>query len=431
MHYVAVPDGRDEKPVQAFGTTTPELLRLCEWLGRCGVTTVAMESTGSYWIPLYELLEERGIVVYLVNAKHLKNVPGRKTDVKDCKWLQELHSYGLLRASFRPSLAVCELRAYSRQREDLIRRSSAEIQHMQKALMLMNVRLDTAISDVTGSTGMAIIRDILAGNCDPASLARHRDRRCNATVQEITAALTGNYRSEHVFLLRQAVEAYDFLLNQVRACDQQIERVLVALADRCPEPEAPIPKPRDKRKPRPSQPAFDSRTPLHRLTGCDLSQINGLGSQAILKIVSEIGPNVSAWPTEKHFTSWLRLAPGNNITGGKRRPSKKEPAANRVAQCLRVAAMSLGRSDTALGAFYRRLAARIGAVKAITATARKLAVMVYLMLKRGAKYTDPGATAYEQRFSQRVLRYLQRRAQALGHKLVPADPIPQSIPTPS
>lgn len=430
MHYVAVPDGRDEKTVQTFGTTTPELLRLCEWLGRCGVTTVAMESTGSYWIPLYELLEERGIGVYLVNAKHLKNVPGRKTDVQDCKWLQELHSYGLLRASFRPSLEICELRAYSRQREDLVRRSSAEIQHMQKALTLMNVRLDTAISDVTGITGMAIIRDILKGNCDPAALARHRDGRCSATEKEIAAALTGNYRSEHVFVLRQAVEAYDFLLGQIRACDQQIERVLGALAERRPEPEAPMPKPRDKRKPRPSEPAFDTRTPLYRLTGCDLSQINGLGPQAILKIVAEIGPDVSAWRTEKHFTSWLRLAPGNNITGGKRRRSKKEPAANRVAQCLRVAAMSLGRSDTALGAFYRRIAARLGAVKATTATARKLAVLVYLMLKRGAKYLDPGAMAYEQRYAKRVLHYLQRRAQALGHKLVPVDPTPQTLPAP-
>jgi transposase len=428
VHYVAVPEGRDEKSVRAFGTTTPELLQLCQWLKRCGVTTVAMESTGVYWIPLYELLEEHGIEVYLVNAKHLKNVPGRKTDVQDCKWLQELHSYGLLRASFRPSLEVCELRTYTRQRQELVRRSSAEIQHMQKALTLMNVRLETAISDVTGATGMAIIRDILSGNRDPATLARHRDRRCSATEKEIAAALTGNYRSEHVFVLRQAVETYDFLLGLIQACDQQIERVLGALAQRCPEPEAPIPKPRDKRKPRPSEPAFDTRTPLYRLTGCDLSQINGLGPHAILKIVAEIGPDVSAWPTEKHFTSWLRLAPGNNITGGKRRRSKKEPAANRVAQCLRVAAMSLGRTNTALGAFYRRLAARLGAVKATTATARKLAVMVYLMLKHGAKYVDPGAAAYEQRYSKRVLHYLQRRARALGHQLVPVDPAIQTAP---
>lgn len=421
QHYVAVPADRDEQPVRVFGTTTPALIELCDWLMQCEVTTVAMESTGIYWIPLYELLEERGIEVYLVNARHLKNVPGRKTDVQDCRWLQELHGFGLLRASFRPSLEVCELRSYHRQREELVRRSSAEIQHVQKALTLMNVRLDTVISDVTGLTGMAIIRDILSGNQDPEALAAHRDRRCRASEEEIAAALTGNYRAEHVFVLRQAVETYDFILEQVYACDQQIERVLGVLAERCPEPSDPLPEPRTKRKPRPSEPAFDIRSPLYRLTGCDLSRINGLGPFAILKIVAEIGPDVSAWPTEKHFTSWLHLAPGNNITGGKRRRSPKRPAGNRVAQVLRVAAMSLGRTQTALGAFYRRLAARIGVVKATTATARKLAVMVYRMLKHGDRYADPGAQAYDQRYRKRVLRGLRRRAEGLGYQLVPVQ----------
>lgn len=422
VHYVAVPTDRNEEPIRSFGTTTPELIRLCDWLDQCGVTTVAMESTGIYWIPLYELLEERGVEVFLVNARHLKNVPGRKTDVQDCRWLQELHTFGLLRASFRPSLEICELRTYHRQREELVRRSSAEIQHMQKALTLMNVRLDTVISDVTGVTGLAIIRDILSGKCDPKELARHRDPRCHASEQEIADALTGNYRAEHVFVLRQAVETYDFLLDQIRVCDQQIERVLGTLAERRPQQQSPIPKPRSKRKPRSSEPAFDIRSPLYRLTGCDLSQINGLGPHTILKIVAEIGPDVSPWPTEKHFTSWLHLAPGNNITGGKRRRSKKQPAANRVAQCLRVAAMSLGRTQTALGAFYRRLASRLGVLKATTATARKLAIMVYRMLKHGASYVDPGAKAYEQRYQQRVLKNLSRRAQSLGYQLVANEP---------
>ena len=369
-HYVAVPVDRDKESIRSFGTTTPELIELCVWLQRCGVRTVAMESTGVYWIPLYEMLEERGVEVYLVNSRHLKNVPGRKTDVQDCRWLQELHTFGLLRASFRPSLEICELRSYHRQREELVHRSSTEIQHMQKALTLMNVRLDTVISDVTGVTGRAIIDDILSGNYDPEALAKHRNRRCRASEREIAAALTGNYRAEHIFGLRQAVEGYDFLLGQIHACDQQIERVLGVLAQRCPEPQAPIPEPRTKRKPRPSEPAFEIRSPLYQLTGCDLSQINGLGPATILTIVAEIGPDVSPWPTEKHFTSWLHLAPGNNITGGKRRRSKKQPTANRVAQRLRVAAMSLGRTQTALGAFYRRLSGRIGVVKATTATAR-------------------------------------------------------------
>ena len=424
-HYVAVPLDRAEEAVRSFGTTTPELIKLCDWLELCGVTTVAMESTGVYWIPLYEMLEERGVDVCLVNARHLKNVPGRKTDVQDCQWLQELHTFGLLRASFRPSLEICELRSYHRQREELGRRISTEIQHMQKALTLMNVRLDTVISDIAGCTGMAIIRDILSGNRDPKALAAHRDRRCRASVEQFAAALTGNYRTEHLFVLRQAVEAYEFLLAQIRECDREIESALGALAERCCEPQAPLPPPRTKRKPRPSEPAFDIHGPLYRLTGCDLSQIDGLGPAATLTIVAEIGTDVSAWPTEKHFTSWLHLAPGNNITGGKRRRSKRQPAANRLAQCLRMAAMSLGRTQTALGAFYRRLAARVGVVKATTATARKLAVIVYRMLKHGAAYHDPGADSYQRQYQQRVLQGLKRRARALGYQLVPSpEPSP-------
>lgn len=424
-HFVAVPPERNDRSVRSFGATTAELNRLCDWLVKCGVTTVAMESTGIYWIPLYEILQERGIEACLVNAKHLKNVPGRKTDVRDCQWIQELHTYGLLRASFRPSLEVCELRSYQRQRDELVRSAAADTQHMQKALTLMNLRLDTVVSDITGVTGMAIIRDILNGNRDPRSLAQHRDWRCRASEDDIAAALTGNYRPEHIFVLRQAVDAYDFVQRQIRDCDQQLERVLGALAKRCPEPDSPMSEPRDKRKKRsPNDPRFEIRSPLYRITGCDLTRINGIGPHTALKIVAEIGTDVTAWPTEKHFTSWLRLAPGNNITGGKRRRSKKEPAANRTAQCLRVAAMSLGRSNSAFGAYYRRLAARLGALKANTALARKLAVMVYRTLKYGHEFVDPGAAAYEQCYHARLLKNLCRRAKTLGYQLIPAEAVP-------
>lgn len=428
QHFIAVPGDRSRKRVRSFGNTTPELEKIVDWLQQCSIETVAMESTGVYWIPLYELLEERGIEVYLVNARHLRNVPGRKTDVADCQWIQELHTFGLLRASFRPGLEICEFRSYLRQRQMLIQWNGAETQHMQKALALMNVRLDTVITDVTGTTGMAIIRDIMEGHCDPKKLATHRDPRCKATERQIQDALTGNYRSEHVFALRQAVEAHDFLQRQVEACDKRIEGVLTTLAKRFPEPETQMPEARTKRKkPTANEPKFDMRTPLYRMTGCDLTQINGIGPYTALNVISEIGTDVSPWPTEKHFTSWLSLCPGNNITGGKRRRSKKEPTASRVAQSLRIAAMTLGRTDTALGAYYRRMAARLGAGKAVAATARKLAVMIYNMLRNGTQYVDPGADNYDHRQRQRILKSLRRRAQALGFELVTTEASPATL----
>ena len=417
-HYVAVPPDRDATPVRSFTTFTTDLHRLADWLTACGVTTVAMESTGVYWIPLYEILEARGLDVVLVNARHVKNVPGRKTDVVDCQWIQELHSVGLLRGSFRPTAAIAALRAYLRHRETLVQSAATHVQRMQKALVQMNLQLPVVISDITGVTGLRILRDIVAGRTDPHALAQHRDHRCQASEAEITAALTGHYRPEHVFVLQQNLELFDTYQRQLAACDAAIETHVQTLAAQAPAPAAPLPAPRTRKKPRDNEPRFDIRTLLHQLTGVDLTQLDAIGPFSALRLLAEIGTDMSRWPTEKHFTSWLTLAPRNKISGGRLLSSKTQPSANRAAGILRMAAMSLGRTETALGAFYRRLAYRVGKAKAITATARKLAILVYRTLKDGLVYQDPGAAAYDAQHRTRVIRRLRQRAANLGFALV-------------
>jgi transposase len=418
-HYVAVPEGRDAETVRSFGSVTAELERLVSWLEACEIETVAMESTGVYWIPLYELLEERGFEVVLVNARHLKNVPGRKTDVLDCQWLQQLHSFGLVRGSFRPEREITQLRAYVRHRENLVRYAASHVQHMQKALSLMNLQLHQVISDLTGTTGMRILRGLVAGNHDPRSLAEERHPRCRSSVQEIEQALTGQYRPEYLFQLRQALELYDHYQAQIEACDREIEALLEQIAAQQPEPATPLPASR-RGKPRGNEPHFELRSLLYRVSGADLSQIDGLGPYASLRLLAEIGTDMTRWPTVKHFTSWLCLAPRNQISGGKVLRRGTPTSSSRAALMLRIGAMAVGKTDTALGAFYRRLAARIGKAKAITATARKIAERVYAMLATGQPYEDPGAEAYDQRLRQRTLRNLRRRAAALGFELQPA-----------
>jgi transposase len=420
-HFVAIPPDRDATPVRSFPTFTTDLQRLADWLSACGVTSVAMESTGVYWIPLYEILEARGFAVVLVNARHVKNVPGRKTDVVDCQWLQELHSVGLLRGSFRPTAAIAALRAYLRHRETLVQSAATHVQRMQKALVQMNLQLAVVISDITGVTGLRIVRDIIAGQTDPHALAQHRDHRCQASEAEITAALTGHYRPEHVFVLQQNLELFDAYQRQMGACDAAIEAHIHTLAAQAPAPAASLPAPRTKKKPRANEPRFEIRTPLHQLTGVDLTQIDALGPYSALRLLGEIGTDMSRWPTEKHFTSWLTLAPHNKISGGRLLSSKTQPSANRAAGILRMAAMNLGRTETALGAFYRRLAYRVGKAKAITATARKLAILVYRTLKDSLLYQDPGAAAYDAQHRVRVLRRLRQRAANLGFSLVNRD----------
>ena len=419
-HFVAVPPDRDPTPVQVFSTFTTDLIRLADWLTACRVTSVAMEATGVYWIPIYEILEARGFEVLLVNARHFKNVPGRKSDVSDCEWLRELHSVGLLRGSFRPPEGIVALRTYQRHRQTLVETASTFIQRMQKALVQMNLQLPLVVSDITGATGLRMLRDIVAGQRDPQHLAQHRDPRCRATQAEIVAALTGHYRPDHLFVLQQNLEGFDACQAQIARCDAMIEGHLRTLTAPRPAPVAPLPASRSRRKtPKNNDLPFDVRTPLFHLTGgVDLTQIDGIASLTALKLIAEIGTDMTRWRTEKHFTSWLTLAPHNKITGGRVISSRTQPSANRAASTLRMAAMSLGRTQTALGAFYRRLAARLDKPQAITATARKLAILVYRTLKGELVYQDPGADTYDAAQRSRILRRLRQRASTLGFELV-------------
>jgi transposase len=417
-HVVAVPPDRDETPVRSFATFTGDLHRLADWLTACRVTSVAMEATGVYWIPIYEILDARGFTVLLVHARHVKHVPGRKSAVSDCEWLRDLHIVGLLRGSVRPTDGLVALRAYLRHRETLIQRAGSQVQRMQKALVPMNVQVPLVVSDITGVTGLRILRDIVAGRTDPHALARHRDHRCHASEAEIVAALTGTYRSEHLFGLRQNLEAFDHTHQLLAACDTAIEAHLQILATPAQQATTPLPPPRSRQKPRGNEPRFELRTPLHHLTGVDLSHLDGIGPYHALRLVSEIGTDMTRWPTDKHFTSWLTLAPKNKVSGGRLLSSRTQPSARRAAAILRLAAMNLGRTQTALGAFYRRLAYRVGKAKAITATARTLAILVYHTLKGELVYQDPGAAEYDARDRARVLRRLRQRAEHLGFTLV-------------
>jgi transposase len=420
FHVAAVSPSADEEPVRTFRTFTGDLHRLADWLRGIGITTVAMESTSVYWIPVYEILEAKGFEVILVNARDAKNVPGRKTDVNDAQWLQRLHQYGLLRGSFRPQEKITALRAYLRNRERLVEYAASHVQHMQKSLMQMNLQLHHVVSDVTGVTGMKIVRAILEGEHDASTLAELRDSRCKSSVETLREALTGNYRPEHIFALRQAVELYDFYQAKIHDCDVEIERCLATLNQEREAPSTPLPKARSKAHPK-NEPHFEIRAALYTLVGgVDLTQIHGLGPYAALRLVGECGTDMTRWPTVKHFTSWLTLAPGSKISGGKVLRSRTRQSTNRATALLRLCAVSIGKTPTALGAFFRRLAARVGKAKAVTATARKLAVLFYNTLRHGAAYVDPGADYYEERFRRRTLDNLRRRAVALGFQLVPA-----------
>ncbi|MEJ5220355.1 IS110 family transposase [Cognatishimia sp. D5M38] len=423
MHMAAVNPSSCDMSVRAFGTFTQDLHDLADWFRSCGVTSVAMESTGAYWIPAFEILEARGFEVILVNARYAKNVPGRKTDVSDAGWLRQLHSYGLLRGSFRPEAEIATLRAYMRQRERLTEYAAAHIQHMQKALMEMNLQLHHVVSDITGATGMKIIRAIVAGERDPEVLADYRDVRCKSSPATIRAALVGNDRAEHVFALAQSLDLYDFYKTKIEECDQRLEAAVAALSAKGGDDRPPLPKARIKGR-QVNAPAFDVRAALYGVLGTDLTQIHGLGPSLALKLVAECGTDLRAWKTAKHFTSWLCLSPGNKISGGKILSSKTRRSSSRAGALLRLAATTIGRSDTALGAFYCRLSARIGKQKAVTATARKIAVLFYNAIRHGMTYQDQGAAAYDERHRRRVLANLQRRAKTLGYALAPVLPEP-------
>lgn len=419
--WACVPADRDAQPVRCFGTFTPDLETLANWLAACRVTTVAMESTGVYWIPVFELLEARGLAAYLVNARHIKNVPGRKSDVQDCQWIQRLHSYGLLNASFRPEAEMVVLRAYLRQRAMLLEHRAPHIQHMQKALQQMNVQLPQVLSDITGVTGLQIIRAIVAGERDPVTLARFRQPTCRSSQATIAKALTGHYRAEHVFALQQALALFDAYTAQLAECDRQLEQQYSATKPRFDpddpkQPLGPAPKPHSHSK---NAPDFDVRTPLFRLVGVDLTAVDGFDASIAQTVLAEIGTDMSRWPTVKHFCSWLGLAPHNDITGGKVIRSRTLKTHNRAAQALRLAAQSAGRGHSALGGYYRRMRARLGAAQATTATAHKLARIVYHLLKTRQPYHPPTLEAYDEQHRQREINALRRRAAKLGLTLQP------------
>jgi len=422
-HWVAVPPDRDEEPVRRFGAFTADLYALAAWLRQCQIETVVLESTGVDWITLFEVLEERGFDVKLVDAHHARQVPGRKTDVKDCQWLQELHTSGLLQGAFRPEDQVCVLRSSLRQRSMLVAMASRAVQPMQQALEQMHLKLTEVVSDMNGKTGMEIIHAILAGERDPQRLASHRDRRCQHEQATIAKALEGHWRAEHRFALQQALEQYEFLQQQLRACETQIEACLQTFVTHV-EVEPPQTTPARQRRSRQRQaPSCDVHGYLHALTGVDLTQIDGMDALTALKVISEIGLDMTRWPTGKHCASWLGWCPGNKLSGGKRYRIRSKPTANRAASALRLAAQGLVNSHSALGAYERRMRARLGAPKAMTATAHKLARLVYSMLRYGTAYVDAGQQAYEQKYRDRVLTNLQRKARVLGYQLVHvADP---------
>jgi len=423
-HYVAVPGKtKDEPLVKSFGCYTPQLHEMAQWLHAHKITTVAIESTGVYWVPVMDLLESEGLEVILVNPEGLKQI---KTDVKDCRALQHLHSLGLLRGSFRPSQEIVALRAYCRQRAHLVAQSSQQIQLMQKALEQMNIQLHKAISDLSGATGMRILHSILNGQYNPEELAKLRHGAVKTSQTDLAKALTGNYRPEHLFSLRQAVQAYEFFQRQIQLCDEQIDAHMCSLPGAAPDckPTANSSAAGNGKTPRrrKNQFYFDARQEQIRLLGVDLTKIPGISTLTVQTILSEVGTDLTKFPTAKHFASWLGLCPNNRKTGGRVRSTRTRPVSNRLATALRLAAQSLERSQTSLGGFYRRLKARKGPAKAITATAHKLAVLVYRMITKGQSYVELGLDYYEQQYRNRILQNLTKRARAFGYELLPIPP---------
>ena len=428
-HFVAVaaedvpsgftnPDHKLPAGVRKFGSNTADLEAIADWLKVCGVTTVAMESTGVYWIPLYDLLASRGFEVLLVDPRQTKHAPGRpKTDVVDCQWIRRLHSYGLLTGSFRPGDEIVRWRGFQRQRETLIRYAAQHVQHMQKMLEELNVKLTEVVSDIVGQTGMKIIKDIVHGVRDPLKLAKHRHESCKRSEAEIAAALYGNWRPELLFGLKQALKLYEFYQQQLRDCEAQIEACLRSMKDKSDG--RPLPPSLRRRKPEKNEVRFGARALLFRMSSVDLTQIEGISETTALVILSELGIDLSAFPHEKNFVSWLGLCPQHRGSGGKIFKRRIRRGANRVARALRMAAQGCHHAHNALGAFYRRIQGRSGGGKAIVATARKIAERVYRMLKFGHEYVRQSEAAYEEAYELRLVKSLAKRAAKMGYKLVP------------
>ncbi len=414
VHYVCVPEGRDKQRVQKFGCFTADLHNLARWLKKCKVATVAMESTGVYWISLFQILESYEFEVKLVNARHVKNVPGRKSDVQDCQWLQQLHSYGLLRGSFRPDNQMCVLRSYVRQRKKLTESASTHVLRMQKALIQMNIQLHKVISNITGVTGMKIIEAIIEGEKNPEKLAEFRSSNIKNDKATIAKALTGDYREEHLFVLKQELELYNIYQEKIAECDENIENYYKTFETKfCGNKQCSKIKNRSTK----NRPNFSIHEELHRVTGMDFTKVPGLDALSIQTIISETGINHNKWPTEKHFSSWLGLSPANKITGEKVFSTRTCRVINRAANAFRMAAHCVSRSNSGIGAYCRRLKKRLGAPKAITATARKLACIFYSMLKHGQEYVEKGIDYYEKLYKERVLKNLSKKASELGYVL--------------
>lgn len=419
-HFVSAPNNKGEIVTREYGTFSEDLDNLVRWLKSVGITTVAMESTGIYWIPLYEKLEDAGIEAVLVNASHVKNVPGRKTDVKDCQWIQKLHSLGLLRGGFRPKDAVLKLRTILRHRQSLVRHQSPHVLHMQKALMCMNIQIQHAVSDILGLTGMNIITAILRGERDCNKLAKYRDPRCLNDEETIARALNGDYKQEHLFILDQSVQMYKHYQQLIHDCDKEIEKILSSFEDKIePEKIEKLKKENIYKKNRAKKNAiaFQAAPLIHQKTGSNLFDIPTFNTTTVIVTVSEIGLDVSAWRTSKHFVSWLTLAPRNKISGGKVLSSSTARKKNKLAEALKFAASTLYLSQTYLGEQYRRLHAKLGAGKAITAMARKLATILYNMLKYGQSFVEQGMEKHELEHRARKLKNLQKRADELGYMI--------------
>lgn len=427
-HWVCVPKDRDKESVRRFGAFTCDLHSIADWLKQCGVTTVAMESTGVYWIPLFQILEKEGFEVFLVNARHLKNIPGRrKTDNLDSRWIQKLHSFGLLAASFRPEDEICKVRSLIRHRDNLIRMKSKSIQYMQKSLDQMNIKITNVLSDITGVTGLRIIRAILSGERNFKAIARLKDYRVQATEEEILKSLEGDYRSEHLFTLQQSLELFEFYEAQILKCDLEIESLIIEMDKISEEKSGQMTFPfytntyPKKRKKHANDPSFDAQHLFLDLTGIDLVAIDGLGENTVQTILFEVGLDMNKWPTEKHFVSWLGLAPNPKISGGKNLGNQKRKVKNRAAQAFRIAASTLKFSKSSLGAFFRRIQARYGFTKAVTATARKLAIIFYTMLKCKTEYRKIDEATYLEKFKNQILKKIQRQAKALGYQVLPQN----------
>lgn len=415
-HYVAIPSDRAKESVRCFKTFTDDLEAMSEWLKQSQIETVAMESTGVYWIPLYEYLESKGFEVILVNARHIKNLKGRKTDVADSQWLQQLHSHGLLQGAFRPKDEYCIMRGFVRQRKGLVEDQSRAKQHMQKALVQMNIQLNNVVSSITSKTGLKIVRAIAGGQRNPRKLAEFRDNRCRCTLEDLMKSLKGNYRQEHIFVLKQSLATYDFLQKQIEECEKEIGEYLLTLAS-IKDSAEDIDPPENGSKTE----SHTMEEKLQKVFGVNLMKIEGISENTALVVLAEVGADFSKFQSAKHFAGWLRLCPGNKISGGKILNSRTLPSSNRLRIALKMAACSLQRSKTALGAFFRKIKARAGIAKAIVATAHKIAKYIYAMVTNGEEYVMKTLLEYELEYQGKLKKSLEKKAGGLGFKLVPLE----------